>query len=231
MRRGEYRKFRIALGFGIRGSVIRRNALGPKPESRITNHAIQDDFAAMHEVVLRRYRKLLEQGGPFPDLDPDRRRQGPAVGGVRGARGARARESRRGRHREEGRAAVHARPRRSDRAGRQRSGAAAAPADSRRGASLRGDVSPPRADDARSAVGARRRARHRPAPPPDAADDVRQPGRRAARDARGAGGRRRRESRRCRPCVFRRAGRNLYTPCPTSTSRRSSSRSSSCCFP
>src|SRR3954467_256530 len=27
-----------------------------------------DDFAAMHEVVLRRYRKLLEGGGPFPDL-------------------------------------------------------------------------------------------------------------------------------------------------------------------
>ena len=29
---------------------------------------MQDDFAAMHEVVLRRYRKLLELGGPFPDL-------------------------------------------------------------------------------------------------------------------------------------------------------------------
>ena len=43
MRKGEYRKFRI------RG-------------------ATQDDFAAMHEVVQRRYRKLLEQGGPFPDL-------------------------------------------------------------------------------------------------------------------------------------------------------------------
>src|SRR5262245_35133291 len=43
MRRAEYRKFRI------RGSV-------------------QDDFAAMHEVVQRRYRKLLELGGPFPDL-------------------------------------------------------------------------------------------------------------------------------------------------------------------
>jgi excinuclease ABC subunit C len=43
MRRGDYRKFRI------RGSA-------------------QDDFAAMHEVVLRRYRKLLEHGGPFPDL-------------------------------------------------------------------------------------------------------------------------------------------------------------------
>src|SRR5205823_12979502 len=28
----------------------------------------QNDFAAMHEVVQRRYRKLLEHGGPFPDL-------------------------------------------------------------------------------------------------------------------------------------------------------------------
>ena len=27
-----------------------------------------DDFAAMHEVVLRRYRRVLEEGGPFPDL-------------------------------------------------------------------------------------------------------------------------------------------------------------------
>ncbi len=43
MRRSEYRKFRI------RGPHV-------------------DDFAAMHEVVLRRYRRLLEHGGPFPDL-------------------------------------------------------------------------------------------------------------------------------------------------------------------
>jgi len=43
MRRGEYRKF-----------VVR----GPAT----------DDFAAMEEVVLRRYRKVLEHGGPFPDL-------------------------------------------------------------------------------------------------------------------------------------------------------------------
>ena len=43
MRRTDYRKYRI------RG-------------------AVQDDFAAMHEVVGRRYRKLLEHGGPFPDL-------------------------------------------------------------------------------------------------------------------------------------------------------------------
>ena len=32
------------------------------------SRAASDDFAAMSEVVLRRYRKLLEQGGPFPDL-------------------------------------------------------------------------------------------------------------------------------------------------------------------
>jgi excinuclease ABC subunit C len=51
MRRGEYRKFRI------RGAGQER--LRPP---------VNDDFAAMHEVVLRRYRKVLEQGGPFPDL-------------------------------------------------------------------------------------------------------------------------------------------------------------------
>jgi excinuclease ABC subunit C len=30
--------------------------------------AVNNDFAAMHEVVLRRYRRVLEAGGPFPDL-------------------------------------------------------------------------------------------------------------------------------------------------------------------
>jgi excinuclease ABC subunit C len=29
---------------------------------------VNNDFAAMHEVVLRRYRKVLDNGGPFPDL-------------------------------------------------------------------------------------------------------------------------------------------------------------------
>jgi excinuclease ABC subunit C len=53
MRHGEYRKYRI------RG--LRLEAGEPRASR-------QDDFAAMHEVVLRRYRKLLEQGGPFPDL-------------------------------------------------------------------------------------------------------------------------------------------------------------------
>jgi excinuclease ABC subunit C len=45
MRRSEYRKF------AIRGVT-------PLP----------DDYASMEEVVRRRYQKLIEQGGPFPDL-------------------------------------------------------------------------------------------------------------------------------------------------------------------
>jgi len=50
MRRGEYRKFKI------KGAPGQEEERGP------------DDFAAMHEVVLRRYKKVFEQGGPFPDL-------------------------------------------------------------------------------------------------------------------------------------------------------------------
>jgi excinuclease ABC subunit C len=43
MRKGEYRKFKI-------------------------KGAVQDDFAAMREVVVRRYQRVLAHGGPFPDL-------------------------------------------------------------------------------------------------------------------------------------------------------------------
>jgi excinuclease ABC subunit C len=87
MKRSEYRKFRIrgapALsGSGLRGpgSEVRAAGFGLRdlrlaptdPESRIPDpgpsRALNDDFAAMHEVVLRRYRKLLDGGGPFPDL-------------------------------------------------------------------------------------------------------------------------------------------------------------------
>jgi len=65
MRRGEYRKFRIRGSvLGVRGSAVSAvsapSAQPPAP--------VNDDFKAMHEVVHRRYRKLLEQGGPFPDL-------------------------------------------------------------------------------------------------------------------------------------------------------------------
>ncbi len=44
MNRSEYRKFRIR---GVEGA---------------------NDFASMHEVVTRRYRRLLEEGKPLPDL-------------------------------------------------------------------------------------------------------------------------------------------------------------------
>ena len=54
---GEYRKFRVK-GLGIRDRGKHTTARGP--------HA--DDVGAMHEVVHRRYRRLLEAGGPFPDL-------------------------------------------------------------------------------------------------------------------------------------------------------------------
>lgn len=54
MKRSEYRKFRI-----------RGNAIAPAVGAP---GGMNNDFAAMHEVVLRRYRRLLETGGPFPDL-------------------------------------------------------------------------------------------------------------------------------------------------------------------
>ena len=72
MQRSEYRKFRVH-GLGARRS--RRGARRSRSEAaaeasprRESTRAKPDDFAAMHEVVLRRYRRLMEEGGPFPDL-------------------------------------------------------------------------------------------------------------------------------------------------------------------
>jgi len=48
MQRHDYRKYRI--------------------RALQTDTGHPNDFAAMEEVVFRRYRRLLEQGGPFPDL-------------------------------------------------------------------------------------------------------------------------------------------------------------------
>jgi len=68
MRRGEYRKYRIrGSGLAARGSA--ENGGSSSPETRVPSpDRIANDFAAMHEVVQRRYRKMLEEGGPFPDL-------------------------------------------------------------------------------------------------------------------------------------------------------------------
>jgi excinuclease ABC subunit C len=78
MRKGEYRKFRIRGGVGTRdsepgpvqqpldGGFDAGGTTGPGPESRVPT--ANNDFAAMNEVVRRRYRRILESGGPFPDL-------------------------------------------------------------------------------------------------------------------------------------------------------------------
>jgi excinuclease ABC subunit C len=85
MKRSEYRKFRIrglrALSREPRAQSPERGAEGPgqpvhPPSPSATARLAEarevrfgsDDFAAMREVVQRRYRAVLETGGPFPDL-------------------------------------------------------------------------------------------------------------------------------------------------------------------
>jgi excinuclease ABC subunit C len=81
-RKSEYRKFKIrGAALGIRHSafapvaghadrerVPSADRRVPDLDGRVPDQAQQDDFAAIYEVVLRRYRRVLETGGPFPDL-------------------------------------------------------------------------------------------------------------------------------------------------------------------
>ena len=88
MKRSEYRKFRIRGSWSaVRSSSPMPADAGSAPD-RTTNGPANDsvgggappreqswapfaqnnDFQSMREVVLRRYRKVLEAGGPFPDL-------------------------------------------------------------------------------------------------------------------------------------------------------------------
>lgn len=83
MKRSEYRKFRVRgtkvdehQGHGLSGNAGRRveavdsrTAVAhiPLPTDGSAGR-VANDFASMHEVVRRRYRRVLEQGGPFPEL-------------------------------------------------------------------------------------------------------------------------------------------------------------------
>jgi len=67
MRPSEYRKFKIKQELG-QGSGIGDQGSGIRDQGSGLGQRFLDDFAAMEQVVRRRYAKVLENGGPFPDL-------------------------------------------------------------------------------------------------------------------------------------------------------------------
>src|SRR5262245_64449678 len=68
MRSADYRKFRIRGLAAIPRSSRQLQMPGVAVADFEPPPTGSNDFAAMEEVVRRRYRKLLEEGGPFPDL-------------------------------------------------------------------------------------------------------------------------------------------------------------------
>jgi excinuclease ABC subunit C len=77
MKKGEYRKFRVGPRLPAAGSRLDPGSRLPNPGSRLPvpgsrlpdpGSRFLDDFAAMEQVVRRRYTRVLEAGGPFPDL-------------------------------------------------------------------------------------------------------------------------------------------------------------------
>jgi excinuclease ABC subunit C len=74
MKRSEYRKFRLRqpgkpldAARGKPLDVARGKPLETGRKSEADARYL-DDFAAMNQVVMRRYQRVLEAGGPFPDL-------------------------------------------------------------------------------------------------------------------------------------------------------------------
>ena len=184
MRKSDYRKYRISPA----------------------NHAGSDDFAAMNEVVTRRYRKLLEQGGPFPDLvliDGGKGQLSAAYDALQQLGLANL-------------VAVGIAKKEELIYTRDREEPIAFPKDDPalrlvqqiRDEAHRFAVTFHRKarSDARPAIGARQRAGRRAAPAEGAARRVRQPRRRAPRVSRRADGRRRRENCRCGARILRRQG-------------------------